>query len=241
MTNLPVVQADKLQHNDTPKMIFILVRDAYELLWNRNPKHHSIPNIRQSIQEHEFQELPKYDGILDGIKAGNGRVESLYFMEQDGDDLPRGLATNDQGQWAMPLLIGTDAGSVELAMAYALDSNNLTMMGSDFTNLDISKLWDQSIYSEILNEIAEQDIFPASVDNAALESLNAIMPVIVDENSLPSKLDDVSKFDGSGDQFQRGRIILVWKNESEKNFIANLLEMEITKVIYPINDLMIRE
>lgn len=183
MSDFPVdkLQDDSLNFNDAPQLIWVKVADAIRLLWKENPKLHDIGGVANSIARHGFQELPKFDVNLENvaghkgaIKAGNGRIEALAWMEK-GDDytLPRGLAQlKDSDDWVMPLIIGTDAESLDLALAYAIDSNNLTMSGGNYTNLDLLKMWDQDGYLRILNQLGEANLLPVSVDGEDLDFLN---------------------------------------------------------------------
>ena len=173
----PVAIDDQdLEFKDVPSLVFIKVSDGVQLLWAENPKLHNIGDVVESIQKHGFQELPKYDRHI-GIKAGNGRIEALAWMEQDGKyELPRGLARiKETKEWVMPLLIGTDAESLDLARSYAVDSNNLTMTGGDFTALDISRLWDQGQYLNVLKHLKLTDNMPVSVDGDDLDLLAKIL------------------------------------------------------------------
>ena len=167
------ISQDELVGIDLPRMIFIRVADAYDLLWERNPKLHNIGELIQSFDQHGFQELPKYDGTLGGFKAGNGRVEALHIMWSDGGwERPRGVAETNEGEWAIPVIVGTDAKSIDMAVSYAIDSNNLTMSGGDFTGLDMSRMWDRVEYLNVLSDIAEREVFSISVDPDMLDYLN---------------------------------------------------------------------
>lgn len=174
MTFSPVDQA-VLTFNDIPQLVFITVQDAYELLWAENPKLHDLGAVIESIQKYGFQELPKFDSTLGAIKAGNGRVEALRLMEQSASptyELPRGLAQHTEtNAWVMPLLIGTDAESHDLAMAYAIDSNNLTLMGGDFGPLDLLRLWDTQALTDLVIHMGKANVFAVSVDPADVEML----------------------------------------------------------------------
>ena len=171
MTDFQEIKTDDLEMRDAPALIWVWVADAYKLLWKDNPKQHDIGAVITSIVKYGFQELPKYDSNL-GIKAGNGRVEALALMEKDGDyELPRGLAKHkESGQWAMPLIIGTDASSLALASAYAIDSNNLTMSGGDLTGVEQSFVWNEN-YIKVLNSIHKDGTLPVSVDEELLPIL----------------------------------------------------------------------
>lgn len=176
MADLQVIEIDDLEMKDAPALIWIRVQDAVKLLWKDNPKLHNIGDVAESIKKHGFQEIPKYDTHI-GIKAGNGRIETLAWMEHDKRfDLPRGLGKEkESGKWVMPLLVGTDAESIDLARSYAVDSNNLTMTGGDFTALDISRLWDQGKYLNVLKKLQVTETLPVSVDGDDLDLLSKIL------------------------------------------------------------------
>ena len=158
------IPEEKLQLKDAPSLIWIKVGTALKYLWGENPKLHNIGDIAESIKKHGFQEIPKFDKHI-GIKAGNGRVEALAWMEKDGNyDLPRGLAKIEGGEWVMPLLMGTDAESVDLAKSYAVDSNNLVLSGGDFSVYDQARAWDEDGYFPLLKSLADADALPISVD-----------------------------------------------------------------------------
>ena len=189
--NINEISQDELVGVDLPRMIFIKVEDAYKLLWERNPKLHNIGDLMQSFAEHGFQELPKYDATLGAIKAGNGRIEAVYLMSKDKDyERPRGIAETEAGEWAIPLLIGTDAKSVDLAISYAIDSNNLTMSGGDFTGLDMSRMWDQKKYLILIDNLNPNNL-PVSVDSDLLE----IMRTMIEVNYSPP--EDFPEYDES--------------------------------------------
>jgi hypothetical protein len=189
-----VINQSNLDFNDPPILVWVKVQDALGLLWSENPKLHDIGSVISSIQKHGLQELPKFDSQI-GIKAGNGRVECLALMERDGSyELPRGLARNQEtGEWAMPLLMGTDAKSRELAESYAIDSNNLTMAGGNFTPFDVAKMWDNVKYSELLTRLAnDADEHPVTVDGDILDSLLATMAA---EMAGPDAPEDFGEYD----------------------------------------------
>lgn len=167
------VPEENLVLHDAPQLVWLRVKDAVGLLWAENPKLHDLGSLAESIKKHGFQELAKLDSNLinvlkkkGAIKAGNGRVEALAWMEKDGNyDLPRGLAkTKSNGDWVMPLLMGTDAKSVDLAKSYAVDSNNLVLSGGDFSAYDQARAWDENGYFPLLKSLADAGALPVSVD-----------------------------------------------------------------------------
>lgn len=171
------IEKDNLEFKDPPGLMWIPVQQAVTLLWSENPKLHDIGALVQSIEKHGFQELPRYDinlpnasGSMGAIKAGNGRIETLAAMEKEGKALPRGLALQkDTNAWVMPLLVGTDADSLNAARAYAIDSNNLTMSGGDFTAFDFQRLWNSDQYVNMLKVLAQDGQLPVTVSGDDLD------------------------------------------------------------------------
>lgn len=142
-------------------------------LWERNPKRHSIGDLAASIERYGFKEIPKYEPRLNngqgGIVAGNGRIETLAALHQQGKPAPRGIIEQD-GEWLVPVTFGVDAVSQEEAEAYGIDSNNLSLSGGDFTAWDMSKLWGEG-YTDILAGLATTGDLPITVDGDALDGL----------------------------------------------------------------------
>lgn len=144
--------------------------------WDRNPKRHDLGGLATSIERHGFKSPPRYEpalnGGMGGIVAGNGRADALSAMKAQGRVAPRGIRVVD-GAWYVPVLFGVDAYSQAAAEAYGLDDNNLTMAGGDFTDLDMAKLWDSDGYASLLEDLAQQDATPVSIDESALDALLA--------------------------------------------------------------------
>jgi len=203
-----------LAFNDAPRLIWVRVKHAVELLWRDNPKLHDIGSIATSVEKHGYQETAKFDANLfrvgqpDGaetalgaIKSGNGRLEALDWMERDGRyELPRGLGVvTETGAWAVWLLVGTDAASEAMAKAYAIDANNLVLSGGDFTPLDMMRLWDAGKYLEVIKGLADLAIdapeidLPVSVDGDDVDLLqdavDAMFPLPPED--FPEYGDDI--------------------------------------------------
>jgi len=216
MAEIPIVDTSTLDLTDTPRIEWVTVKNAYKLLWEKNPKLHDVGSIVQSILEHGWQEIPKYDSTLAAIKAGNGRIEAIYFMERDGIKpdgalCPRGIIVTNDGDWAVPVLFGVDAPSVEAAEAYAVDSNNLVMAGGDFTTFDYLRMWDADGYIEIIKDLSAKGVMPKSVDQDDLDFLLQLQDGFFepgayddgDDTASPYKYtlrissDDISKLEAS--------------------------------------------
>jgi hypothetical protein len=149
-----------------PTIRWIKVKEAVSCLWTENPKQHDIGSIVESLTKYGIQELPVWDGKLNGgkgaIKAGNGRVEALWRMEKNGYACPRGIIESPEG-WLMPVIEGVEASSEDEARAYAVDSNNLVLAGGEFLPFEVSKLWGSG-YMDVLKDLYEKRSLPVSVD-----------------------------------------------------------------------------
>jgi len=194
VSDLQVYNSDVLDYNDAPRIIWIAVREAAKLLWDENPKLHDIGSLARSFEKYGFQELPKFDrqlinvaGNHGAIKAGNGRVETIAYMENNGKELPRGIAKDkDTGAWVMPILIGVDAETIDIARAYAIDSNNLTMAGGNFTAIEIASMWNTDKYIQILNSL---NVATVSITKNDLNRLRDAF--IVTEEDLPDYVKQI--------------------------------------------------
>jgi len=139
-------------------------------LWDKNPKLHDIGAIVESIENNGFRDPATWDSTLQAIVAGNGRTECLQIMEKQGKKKPRGILADAKGNWYMPVLFGIDAASQESAIRYAVDHNNLTVMGGDFSALDASKMWDKQGYIAVLQALKDADAdFPITIDSSDLD------------------------------------------------------------------------
>lgn len=142
-------------------------------LFDNNAKLHSLDQIIQSITRYGFKSACKWEGKLNdgrgGIVAGNGRVEALRVMEERGDDLPIGIAQDETGEWCVPVLFGVEAESEAIAQAYALDDNNLTLLGGDLALTDLKKLYNQELLMSELEELAQSGNLPVTFDNDFVE------------------------------------------------------------------------
>ena len=144
-------------------------------LFDNNAKLHNLDQIIASITKYGFKSACKWEGTLNngrgGVVAGNGRVEALQIMEERGDNCPIGIALSNTGEWCVPVLFGVESSSEIVARAYALDDNNLTLLGGDFALADLTKLYDQELLISELEELARSGEIPVSIGEADLEEL----------------------------------------------------------------------
>lgn len=143
------------------------------IIWDRNEKRHDIGGLVTSIKRHGFKDAPKFEPSLNGGKGGivegNGRITALNMMKEDGEEIPRGIKLNGN-DWLVPVAFGVDAHSEKAAEAYAIDHNNLTMAGGDFTGIEMAQMWNDG-YTEILADLAMFDELPVSVTGDDLDDL----------------------------------------------------------------------
>jgi hypothetical protein len=66
---------------------------------------------------------------------------------------------------------GVDADDEHEAESYAIDHNNLTLMGGNFSDFDIAGMWEEEEYTAVLEDLAKWDKLPVSVDGDALDGL----------------------------------------------------------------------
>lgn len=167
--------------------------------WYRNPKQHDIGAIVTSIEKYGFVDPPKFDPSLNdgegGLVYGNGRDEALEWMAAQRHAVPRGIATDPTGAWYLPVIFGVDAKSQAVAMALAIDHNNLTMAGGDLTAVDMARVWTPA-YLDILREA-----------QAAGE-----MPVTVDHNDLALLIEQAAQDDETGDELPSDGSLLALTN-----------------------------
>jgi hypothetical protein len=158
--------------------------------WDANAKKHDIGAIARSICKYGFLDPPKWDtnlnGGLGGIAEGNGRKEALERLIGQGLEPPRGIVVKD-GQWLIPVLFGVDAASEAQAQAYGLDHNTLTMMGGEFSAIDLSKMYEQEDYLDLLKSLADDDALPVSVDG---DDLDFLIEQFARDDDLPIPSDN---------------------------------------------------
>jgi hypothetical protein len=140
-------------------------------LWDLNPKIHDLDALVRSIELHGFGDPPKFDAALDALVYGNGRTEALGRMKEAGAEPPRGVVKLKDGEWALPVIFGVDAASREAAMAFAVDHNQLTLMGGDLGFAELTALWDEAGLQTILEQLPDASNLLASLDSSQVEAL----------------------------------------------------------------------
>ncbi len=154
--------------------------------WDANPKRHDLDRLVRSIETHGFGDPAKFDSTLGALVYGNGRTEALERMQQAGKQPPRGILALADGQWAVPVIFGVDAESMAAAVAFAIDHNNLTLLGGDLEFTELLQIWDEPGLQAVLTDVPDAGELLASLDSQDVESLLRgpdFEPVAADEQS----------------------------------------------------------
>lgn len=202
-------------------------------LWERNPKKHDEGAIWKSIQQHGFKDPPRFEPKLNGgqggIVAGNGRAHVLHEMQVAGEPAPRGVVATEDG-WLIPVLFGVDAASEKAAEAYGVDANNLTLLGGDFGPLDLTRMWDEAAYAELLADLANSESLPVSVDGDDVDALIARMAAEPRQGKSGGDYDSFEqtqhiKKSGKGAESNFGVLVLC-EGESDQQEVFEELKAE---------------
>lgn len=172
---------------DTLELRYVPLAQASR--WDQNPKKHDIGGLVRSIELHGFGDPPKYDAKLDGLVYGNGRTEALEVMQAGGKPAPRGIAVDDSGAWAVPVIFGVDAESRAAAIAFAIDHNNLTLLGGDLGFTDMLAMWDEEGLQAVLEGAPDAGSLLASLDQEDVDAL------LIGPDFEPAPADDQSSLD----------------------------------------------
>jgi len=148
------------------------------ILWDMNPKQHAIDSLIESIQKNGFRDPPSFDATLGALIEGNGRATALGEMCRNDYEVPRAILVHKEtGEWYMPVNFGVNSATRNAAVAYAIDHNNLTMAGGDFTVFDYLRMWNTDEMTGLLEGLDAED-----------------MPVTIDVDDLSIIMDDGFEF-----------------------------------------------
>ncbi len=166
---------------------YVPLKDARR--WDANPKLHDIGALIRSIGLHGFGDPPKYDAKLKGLVYGNGRTEALERMRAERMDPPRGVIALEDGEWAVPVIFGVDAESHAAAVAFAIDHNNLGLLGGNLGLTDMLALWDEEGLQSVLMNVPDAGALLASMDSEDVAAL------LTGPDFQPTDADDQSRLD----------------------------------------------
>lgn len=114
--------------------------------WERNPKGHDIGLLIVSLRTYGLVRPPAVNPSLGKLIYGHGLTEALERMMEAGEDPPRRVRINGDGQWMIP----TNFVDLEepLHEPYLIIDNRATELGG----------WDFDILPSILQDLASQDL-----------------------------------------------------------------------------------
>ena len=124
--------------------------------YRNNPKLHNLGKLVRLITKYGFRNPLIYDEAVDAISSGNGRHEAIYLMYTDYPSenvpvVPKNIKVDEtDGMWLVPVIYGIESESIEMFEAFLVDDNNSVMSGSGMTALDMSRVWAETEYLEIL-------------------------------------------------------------------------------------------
>lgn len=157
---------------------YIPISIAKDWEWFENPKRHNFDELAQSILTHGFRDAPIYDEALDppGIVAGNGRIKTAYelYLNSDCEAPPPGIGIIKQegtfkGEWAVPIQFGINSESRLAAKAFAVDHNNLAIVG--FSDEEIALIWKPEAYARMLARLKKEGAPIVSINEQTVERL----------------------------------------------------------------------
>lgn len=159
-------------------------------LLDDNPKKHDIEKLIESFARYGFRDAPILDGAVNQVTAGNGRVLALREMKKRALPAPLGILEKE-GEWFVPVQTGIVSQTIGEAFSFAVDHNNITLMGGTFDVQEIASLWTPD-YVKFLANLAADGTSPVSVQPDDLDILLHARGFIPTHESRP--LPDYSEY-----------------------------------------------
>jgi hypothetical protein len=117
-----------------------------------NSKKHATENTIALILEFGFKDPIGIDPSLNrgkgGITEGHDRRAALLKIKNRNIKPPRGILTDKDGEWLVPVLIGVEAESEGKAVKYSILHNHSTIHGAGLELIDELKLFDHDLLLE---------------------------------------------------------------------------------------------
>ena len=107
---------------------------------DRNVKDHDIGAIHESMNRFGFTSPLLMNEATGKLVAGHGRVEALKQKMQFGEERPKNIEVNSDGEWLVPVIRGVYFDNEDEAQAYLLADNRLTELGGWNTNALVEEL-----------------------------------------------------------------------------------------------------
>lgn len=159
-----------------------------------NSKLHDIGELCQLFERHGFKEPLIWDKTADAIVSGNGRLEALLQLQESGNKPPDNIKIVE-GEWAVPVIYGGDAKTLEAAIAYSIDANLSILGGGSFPVNERMKLFDTDALMAQLEALTEADMPPITFDEEDMEELTRILDGGGEWNDEYENADDTDEGD----------------------------------------------
>jgi hypothetical protein len=112
-----------------------------------NPKDHDIGVIINSIKRFGFNAPLIQNESDQKLVAGHGRLEALIKMYKSQYSVPKGILSDEDNMWLVPVLTGLSFENEEEALSYLIADNKLTEIGG----------WDKDLLLNMLKNIENLD------------------------------------------------------------------------------------
>jgi len=133
-----------------------------------NSKKHATENTIALILEFGFKDPIGIDPSLNkgkgGITEGHDRRAALLEIKKRNIKPPRGILTDKDGEWLVPVLIGVEAESEGKAVKYSILHNHSTIHGAGLDPIDELKLFDHDLLLEQAEYLDSEEGEPPDFD-----------------------------------------------------------------------------
>lgn len=200
---------------------YIRLSVALKWRWEDNPNEHDIGNLVTSILTYGFRDPIEYDDTAEIITSGHGRLKACeyLFINRVGGKVPNGLSVFEDGEWGVPVVLGSVSDSKEMAYKYAIDANNLVMTGGDLTPVHIAKAWRSRDYLKVIQDIGGS----ITADHDHIESVRRYYEKL-DEPTEEEPEEELEDDDYVDDGMKK--VFLTLSKEQYQQYIENIEQIK---------------
>lgn len=197
----PQIEGDRLE------LLYVPLSWARDYFLDDNYKKHDVGVVSESMTEHGYRDPMAFDASANegkgGIAYGNGRLETLCALYDQGYDCPRfvhEVRDGEQIEWWFQMQFGADSKDHQESVRFAITHNLSTFKGGDFSPVEIlEKGFEPGIYDIIQGQLEESsEVIGMDGDDfqSVMESLQ------LDEQRTLVFDDYEEEDDSSGSQYQ---------------------------------------
>ncbi len=168
--------------------------------WPKNPKIHDTGEIEASLRRFGFVYPILIDEKTGMLVAGHGRAETLEQQKRSGAEPPPRVVEKD-GQWYVPVVRGVEFNDDGEAQAYAIADNRTVELGG----------WDDMLLGDALASFGTENLDGVGFSSEDMERIMANVELNEDWEPEPLPPPDLT-----GNDTRLGRILLVYKDEGER-------------------------